>query len=795
MLNTKVYQTLEFDKIQNALSKHTSTSIGKALASSLTPMTDTNDIETALIDVDDVAKLYQAELRIPVGQLSDITGMVKRLEIGANLNGKELAVVGRVLQSTVEVVRFFKKVRDNDIILEQLYDYVTEFSDVREIAKAIHESIAHDGAVYDEASNQLQHIRSAMKREEASIRTKLEQILKSNKASYLSDQIITIRNERFVLPVKQEYRRSFGGVVHDQSSTGQTLFIEPQTVLESNNTLSSLRSQERDEILRIFAELSAMLAPHTVEIQKNNRLLGRLDFMQAKYLYATALKATRPLIATENQHLHLYKAIHPLIDRDEAVANDVYYADDYRMILITGPNTGGKTVTLRTVGLAQLMAQSGLYITAESDSRIEIFNDIFADIGDEQSIEQSLSTFSGHMTNIIDILNQADDHSLILIDELGSGTDPQEGASLAIAILNRFAFLNSTVMATTHYPELKAYAYEHPSAVNASMEFNENTLAPTYRLLLGVPGRSNAFDISKRLGLDETIVNEARSYTLSETRSLNDMLLDLESTRQDYEEKEHSLSRELSETEQLLDQARLAHQSLINDKDRYTERAKQEANQIVEKTREEADKILAEIRDWQLNHPQYGSIKEHEMIEKQKELQDLTQEEQQLRKNKVLNKAKREKSEALKVGDDIKVTSYGQNGVLMEKRGNSSWIVQMGMLKMEIDERDIEPLKKEKSKEPRRRQASIKTTKSKNMSTELDLRGQRYEEAMSNLDNFIDGALLAGYGQATIIHGHGTGVIREGVQKYLRGHRNVESFAFAPYNLGGNGATIVVFKG
>lgn len=794
-MNTKVYQTLEFDKIQNALSKQTTTSIGKTLALTIQPLTDEAAIESALTDVDDVAHLFQHDHKLPIGQLADIQGMIKRLEIGANLNGKELAAVGRVLQASVEVIRFFTKMAEADVALQQLYDYSTQFADVRDLAKTIQGAIAADGSVYDEASPQLHSIRQAMKREERNIRAKLEAILKSGKAQYLSDQLITIRNDRFVLPVKQEYRRTFGGVVHDQSATGQTLFIEPQTVLESNNNLSSLRSQERDEIQRIFADLSALLAPQTAEIQANNRLLGYLDFVQAKFLYALALKATRPLIAKSGEKLYLKQAIHPFLDREVAVANDIYYADTYRMILITGPNTGGKTVTLRTVGILQLMAQAGLYITAESESRVEVFNDIFADIGDEQSIEQNLSTFSGHMTNIIDILNQADDNSLVLIDELGSGTDPQEGASLAIAILNRFAFLNCTVMATTHYPELKAYAYDHPSAINASMEFNEHTLAPTYRLLIGVPGRSNAFDISARLGLPAEIVAEARSYTRDESRSLNEMLLDLETIRQSYENKEGQLAREMAEADQLLQELRTMHQNLLDDKEKYLARAKKEANEIVAAASEKSSAILGEIRQWQTDHPQIGHIKEHEMIAKQKEMQDLTHAEK-LSHNKVLKRAKREKADiSWQVGDEVKVLTYGQNGVLVEKRSDTTWVVQMGILKMEMDQKDLELLAPSQTTEKQQPRTRVKATKSKNASTELDLRGQRYEEAMHNVDQFIDAALLSCYGQATIIHGHGTGALREGVHKYLKGHRNVESFDFAPYNLGGHGATIVKFKG
>lgn len=793
-MNPKIFQTLEFEKIQQQVAKETRTEIGKIQALNLKPSAEAEEIEQALQSVDDVKRLFELDKRIPVSQLINVKPFLKRLDIGADLNGKELAAVGRVLRASGEVSTFFSKLKEAKVELMQLYAIADDFIDMRDLMRKMQNAIADDGSVYDNASSTLHGLRQGIKREEAGIRVKLDQIIRSNKASYLSEAIITIRNNRFVIPVKQEYRNAFGGVVHDQSSSGQTLYIEPQTVLDANNHLRSLQVQEDEEIRRIFQELSTELAPYTSEIAENNQRLGDLDLIQAKFFYAREIGANRPILANGSERIDLKEARHPFLDRKTVVANDIHFSHEYNMIVITGPNTGGKTITLKTVGLLQLMAQSGLYITAKADSRVEIFKEIFADIGDEQSIEQSLSTFSGHMTNIIRIVEAADEHSLVLIDELGSGTDPQEGAAIAIAVLNRFAFLNARVLATTHYPELKTYAYDHPEAINASMEFNEITLEPTYQLLIGVPGRSNAFDISQRLGLPVEMVDEARSYIQEDSQNLNEMLLDLEAQRHEYEDLSAEAAKDLADAENLLNDLKKAQARLEADKQTYMNRARKEANQLVEDTKAKADAILAEIREWQINHPTIGNIKEHEMIDRQSALSNLTQEEQ-LKKNKILQKAKKnkERKASFEVGDEVNVLTYGQRGTLVEKR-EKDWVVQMGMLKMEVAEKDL-TLVDEKPKKEKNHRAGLKASKAKSVNTSLDLRGERYEEAMIRLNNFIDSALLAGHGQVTIIHGHGTGALRQGVQKALKNHPRVESFEFAPYNMGGNGATIAKFKG
>ncbi|MCZ0717045.1 endonuclease MutS2 [Aerococcus kribbianus] len=795
-MNQKIYQLLAFDQVRRELAQETQTELGQKRALKLEAMTDAQAIVKALDEVEDVQRLDEEAMAFPIGQLANIRPYLQRLAMEADLNGKELATIAKVLRAATEVADFYKKVAETDIEIPALAVYEEELADVSKLSKRLVESIADDGTVYDAASPKLHGLRQAIKSEEAQIRVKLNQLIKSDKAKQLSDQLITIRNNRFVLPVKQEYRYAFGGVVHDQSSSGQTLYIEPQSVLDANNKLSSLRSEEKEEIRQILADLSQTLMPYRDAIEHNAYILAYLDFVQAKYRYAKRIQAKRPQLASK-QNMHLNSARHPFIPIDQVVANDIYFTDDYDMIVITGPNTGGKTITLKTAGLLQLMGQAGLYITAEEGSEIAVFNAIYADIGDEQSLEQSLSTFSGHMKNIIDILEQADSQNLVLIDELGSGTDPKEGAALAKAILNRLAFLQATVLTSTHYPELKAYAFDHPAAINASMVFDEESLQPAYELLIGIPGGSNALDISQRLGLDSNIVQEARSELAHDEKNLNDMLLEMESKRQAYEEQLANLNQEIQESEQLRQEIADVYNKLRADKERYLERARKEANAIVSDTKDQAKKLIGDIREWQRANPNGQAVKEHQMIAKQKEIDNLSQEERQLKDNKVLKKAKRQKQKDHKLGpgDEVKIAPYDQRGTLVEKR-DGGWLVQMGALKVEVPKKNVTLIQaKNNHQENSGKRAGIKAKKAKSVKTELDLRGQRYEEAMTQLDQFIDSALLANHGQVTIIHGHGTGALRKGVHKYLRQHSQVESFEFAPYNMGGNGATIVKFKG
>ncbi len=798
-LNHKIFETLEFDRIRQEVKGYCQHPLASEKSQSLTAMTNRKEIQQALDEVEEFCRLDALTLEMPLGRVNDIRPSLKRLEIQASLNGQELAGILQLLTLVKGLLNFQGRLQEEEEAFEWIQTYLDQLIALAEERRALEAAIEVDGTVKDGASSRLMQIRRQLHNEENNIRRQLNQIIKSNKSAYLSDQLVTIRNDRYVLPVQHSYRHAFGGIVHDQSASGQTLYIEPQVVVESNNRLQALKREEKEEIERILAELCANLVPVLADLASNNELLGHLDFIHAKFQLAKAYQASKPVLAQVGDQLALKAAYHPYLDVDTAVANDIYFSSDYRMIIITGPNTGGKTITLKTVGLIQLMAQSGLFITAKPGSKVEVFDEIFADIGDEQSIEQNLSTFSGHMTNIIQILERVDSQSLVLVDELGSGTDPQEGAALAMAILNRLSDSQAKVMATTHYPELKAFSYEHPASINASVEFNEKTLSPTYRLLIGEPGRSNAIDIASRLGLDQDIIQEARSYISSDSHNLNDMLLSLDEQRQKFERKSKQLNQNMQKADDLLHDLKLAYQAMREDKEKYLQRAKKEANEIVEKRKKQSDKILQDIRQWQLDQGK-SQVKEHEMIDKKKALDDLTYEEQQLQQNKVLKKAKKEKAaqeaaKTLEVGDEVKVIPYGQEGVVMEEREDDEWVVQMGILKMTLPRKDLKLLRKSKqaaTDKPAR--ASVKASKAKSVSSSLDLRGERYDDAMKRLDAYIDAALLANYGQVTIIHGHGTGALRKGVQNYLKRHSRVVDFHFAPYNMGGNGATIVKFK-
>jgi DNA mismatch repair protein MutS2 len=605
-----------------------------------------------------------------------------------------------------------------------------------------------------------------------------------------------MRNDRYVIPVRAEYRSVFGGVVHDTSASGQTMFIEPKQVVEQNNRLRQQQIAERREVERILSELSAMLEPHRVEILHNAYVIGHLDFVEAKSHFAKDIKAEVPTINNENV-VSLKAARHPLLDSKKAVSNDIFIGAEYQAIVITGPNTGGKTITLKTLGLLQLMGQAGLAIPTDAESQIGVFTEIFADIGDEQSIEQNLSTFSSHMTNIVTILGKIDDKSLVLFDELGAGTDPQEGAALAISILDQVGAIGSYVMATTHYPELKVYGYNRPKTINASMEFDVETLSPTYHLLIGVPGRSNAFEISKRLGLDNHIIEAAHSIMDGESQDLNEMIADLENRRKMAETEFFEARETQEESEKLLRDLKKMYGDFIDEREKQLLAAKKRANEIVAEAQESSEKIIRDLRELQKQAGNSGGVKEHQLIDARTELNNLHQDEaSRLAKNKVLKKARQAKT--FKVGDDVIVNTYGQRGVLMEKTGNKQWKVQLGILSMNVKEEDMTLVAPEKETKS---QVTVRTTQSadgggvqSHVSTQLDLRGVRYEEAMQELDKYLDAAILAGYSQVTIVHGKGTGAIRNGVTDYLKGHRSVKSFAFAPPNQGGNGATIVTFK-
>ena len=779
-MNKKILDILEFDKVKQLFEPYLQTEQGEMELAALTPTDKKESIETAFMELEDMGQILLEEPRFAVSTIQDVRPVAKRLEMEASLNIDELLALKAVLRVTHELKDFYDNLENVRLErLNRLFDNLVDLPRLQGGLQAINEG----GFVESFASEKLAKIRRRIQENEHQVREILQDLLKS-KADMLADAVIASRNGRNVLPVKNTYRNRIAGVVHDISASGNTVYIEPRAVVNLNEEIANHRADERYEIIQILEELSDTLRPHAAEIANNAWIIGHLDLIKAKYRFMRDCKAVVPEVSN-NRSIQLLQLRHPLIEN--AVANDLHFTEDLTEIVITGPNTGGKTIMLKTLGLAQIMAQSGLPILADPGSRVGIFSQVFADIGDEQSIEQSLSTFSSHMTNIVSILHQVDTASLILLDELGAGTDPQEGAGLAIAILEDLRLRGIKTMATTHYPELKAYGIETAGVQNASMEFDTASLRPTYRFMQGVPGRSNAFEIARRLGLSETIIQDAMKMTNTDN-DVNQIIEKLEAQTLE--------SRKRLDTIQEVEQENLkfnrALRKLCNEltRERETElnKAREEAKEIVDMALSESDRILQGL------HAK-SQLKPHEIIEAKAQLKKLAPETVDLSKNKVLKKAK--KARAPKVGDEILVISYGQRGTLVKQLKDGRWEAQVGLIKMTLEEKEFNLIKVEKeAAQPKKRQVNVvKRSNTSGPRARLDLRGKRYEEAMQELDGFIDQALLNNMAQVDIIHGIGTGVIREGVTKYLRRNKHVKSFEYAPQNAGGSGATIVTFKG
>lgn len=800
-MNQKVLQTLEYDKIKSQLSDFLSTPIGRQEADALQPITDVHIINYWLQETADAMMIDRLKGGIPLAKLADITPHLKRLNIQASLSATELAEIGNVLRNTSAISNFFIQMKDESIgeSLEVLIEQAEQLETLPEVTKSIQTAIDSTGRINDEASYELKSVRGKIVGHENAIKNKMQEFTKGKTAQYLSDPIVTIRSDRYVLPVKAEYRSQFGGVVHDQSQTGLTLYIEPQAVVELSNKLSELRVKENAEEQRVLQELSADLEPHINEIQQNVQILGHFDFVNAKARLAARLDAMQPTVSVEN-HISLRQAWHPLLDKKIAVANDISLGDSYKTIIITGPNTGGKTITIKTLGLLQLMAQSGLFITTRQPSTVGIFDEVFADIGDEQSIEQNLSTFSSHMANIVSMLDHIDNKTLVIFDELGAGTDPAEGAALAIAILDKVASLGAYTIATTHYPELKLYGYNRPETKNASMVFDVETLQPTYQFLMGVPGQSNALAIAKRLGFGEDVIDAAMALTDESDQDLNNMIADLVAQRDEVKKNNEELRSQLKATEEKSEALSEEQSKLEKERAHVILDAKNEANHIVAATKKQAEQLISEIRKARLRAGQRGELTEQELQARKGKLDQLRQNDS-LEKNKILQKAKKVKE--LAPGDEITVRSYSQQGTLVKKHKNGQWEVEMGILKMLVDEDDIvkteATVKAQKGKAKKKQQKIIRKTTSSgstraSVKSSLDLRGVRYEAALTELDRYLDTAVLANISPVEIIHGKGTGALRQGVTEFLRSDRRVKSYHFASANAGGDGATIVELK-
>lgn len=780
-MNNKVLATLEYDAVKQQIRPYLATIAGEIELNKLQPTSDATDMQSWLQETADAAKVLRLATGITIPRLADVKPHMQRLKIAASLSGTELSQVGRVLFAAGQVRAFFENLEaDKDEHFDALAPYYTRLMALPELTRRVNTAIDGDGRITDEASPELHRIRQAITGTENGIRQKMQEYTRGKSAQYLSDPIVTIRNDRYVIPVKIEYRSKFGGVVHDQSQTGQTLYIEPADVVNMNNRLRENQLKERHEEERVLAELSEILRPEADAILQNAEILGHLDFVNAKARYAVKIKAVEPEYSPDN-HIRLMQARHPLLDQQKAVANDIIIGEDYTAIIVTGPNTGGKTITLKTLGLLQIMAQSGLFIPAGEYSTVGLFDDIFADIGDEQSIEQSLSTFSSHMVNIVDILAKITPKSLVLFDELGAGTDPQEGAALAMAILDAVGAQGTYTVATTHYPELKVYGYNRVDTINASMEFDVETLKPTYKFMLGIPGRSNALEISKRLGLPANIIEQAASLTSDDSQELNDMIQDLVERRNEVLSQQVELAKQVVENRKLKNDYEQKLDKMEMQRALTLEEAKKEANHLVAESRQKADRIIADLQKMQRDG---ASIKTNKLIDAKGALNALHQE-PSLENNRILRKAKAAKDQAIKVGDTILVREYGQQGVVKRILKDGKYEVQMGILKMVLANDEVEKQEATPAvsavKKPKSQSHGVNTAKAinrANASATLDLRGERYDAAMAKLDRFVDSALLNNLSSIEIIHGKGTGAIRKGVTEYLRSHRAVKNYNF-----------------
>lgn len=783
-MNQRVLNVLEFNKIKNKLAEQVVSPLGKEKVIQLVPSNDFDHVVHLQNETDEAYHVLRLKGQVPLGTIYDIKPSIKRASIGGVLQTSECLEVAHTMYSGRQLKHYIDQIEELEMpIIRQKLD---AFVPLRELEREIRNCIDDHGYMMDGASSKLRSLRSKIKSSESKIRDRLENITRT-KAKMLSDAIITIRNNRYVLPVKQEYKSAIGGIVHDQSSSGATLFMEPQAVVEINNALQEAKAEEALEIERILRELSARIAEDEDILSQNIEILADLDFIFARAKLSHQMKASKPKM-NQNGIIKMKQARHPLIPSDEVVPNDIELGEDFTAIVITGPNTGGKTVTLKLIGLCTLMAQSGLQIPALDGCEMAVFSNVFADIGDEQSIEQSLSTFSSHMTNIVDILNRFDHQSLILFDELGAGTDPQEGAALAMAILDYTIQRGARVVATTHYPELKAYGYNRPNVVNASVEFDTETLQPAYRLLIGVPGRSNAFEISKRLGLQEAIIQEAKQHIGTDSKSVETMIGSLEKSRK-------AAEKAYEEAGQILTEAEKLHGDLVkqwteyeNNKEKLRKKAEEKAAKAVEKAKLEAEQIVAELRE----RKEAANFKEHEWIEAKKLLDEASSALSEEKSSESLERQDEGKQKALQPGDEVKLLTLDQKGTIVQQTGKNEYQVQIGILKMKAKRKDLLFIRREEPSFEK----PLTTVKGSgyHVKPELDLRGERYEDAILRLEKYIDDALLAGYHKVSIIHGKGTGALRKGVKDFARNHSRIAAARDGGMDEGGLGVTVLELK-
>lgn len=785
-MERRILRTLEFNKIIAMLMEKTTSELGRELAEELEPFIHIDVVRHAQRQTEEASTVLRVKGSVPMGGIRNIRGPIQRARLNSIIAPMELLDIATTLHAGRRLKQFISDISEENE-LSILQDLVDRIEGLRELEAEIKRCIDDNGEVVDSASLELRQIRQEIRSSEARIREKLDQMTRSSSTQkMLMENIVTIRGDRFVIPVKQEYRSHFGGIVHDQSASGATLFIEPEVIVSMNNKLREARLKEEHEVERILYTLTVLVADHVEMLLENLSVLAELDFIFAKAQLAYSMKAISPKL-NEEGYILLKKGRHPLIDPKVVVPLDVELGKEYTGIVVTGPNTGGKTVSIKTLGLLSLMTMAGLHIPAQEETEMAIFSSIFADIGDEQSIEQSLSTFSSHLTNIIRILDQMDEKSLVLFDELGAGTDPTEGAALAMSILDFVLAKGARLVATTHYSELKAYAYDTPEVINASVEFDVQTLRPTYRLLVGVPGRSNAFAIAARLGLNEQIIDKARRSVSTEENQVEKMIASLESNKKTAEKEREAAESIRKQAEEMRQQVDEERRQFAETKNRLLEKAEEEARIAVQLAREEAEEIIRELRQMRKEGVDF---KEHRLIDATQRLGNAVLE---LEKEKVKKPAKAVRATQIKVGDEVMVDSFGQKGTVLDKVSSSEFLVQLGIIKMKVKKDDIHVVKESVQPKKPVQYTTIKR-EANSVKLDLDLRGYNVEDSIQEIDRYLDDAVLSGFHKVSIIHGNGTGVLRKGVHEFLRRHRSVKSFRLGGQGEGGVGATIVELK-
>lgn len=791
-MNKKALSTLEYDKTIEMLVSHASSPLGKIRCEDLLPSDSIAEIEYKQEQTQDaLTRLFQKG-NISFGSVKDIRGSLKRLEIGSTLGISELLQICALLENTSRIKSYGRRERDNGE-KDSLDDLFDALEPLPQLSGEIRRCILSEDEISDDASAGLKQIRRSMKITGEKVHTQLAGMVNGSARSYLQDAVITMRNGRYCVPVKAEYKSQVPGMIHDQSSTGSTLFIEPMAIVKLNNEIRDLELKEAAEIEKILAALSELTAQHREELQYDLENMVELDFIFARASLAMEQNATRPLFNTKGW-INIRKGRHPLIDKQKVVPIDIHLGKDFHLLIVTGPNTGGKTVSLKTVGLLTLMGQAGLHIPALDRSELAVFSEVYADIGDEQSIEQSLSTFSSHMTNVVSFIEKADPHSLVLFDELGAGTDPTEGAALAIAILNHLQAQGIRTMATTHYSELKVYALSTPGVENASCEFNVETLRPTYRLLIGIPGKSNAFAISSKLGLPSYIIEEAKKQISAKDESFEDVISTLEENRITIEKERMEIAKYKEEIGALKEKLESKQEKLDQQKARILQEANEEAHAILREAKEYADQTMKNFHKFGKNNI---SVKEME-AERQRLRQKMTKVEKNIsiRETKTTGTLK---PSDLHLGDGVKVLSLNLKGTVSTLPDSKGFLfVQMGIMRSKIHISDLALLKEEAViTAPHMQKTSsgkIRMSKSSSIGIEINLLGKTVDEAIAELDKYLDDAYLAHMPSVRIVHGKGTGALRKGVHNYLRKVKYVSSFRLGEFGEGDAGVTIVEFK-